>query len=146
MEHSKMSRWALGLLILVSALTYGAEPTEKIHIQVQADVVSAGLKGEGIDASLKRMHEALAPKVKYVSMKKVESKTLELGELPTMVSLPNSKVAEIKLISVKENVATVSIKLPPTEATYSLAKGKSLYLQAGMLAEDDLWLVLSQPK
>jgi hypothetical protein len=38
------------------------------------------------------------------------------------------------------------VKVAPTEATYTLGREKSLYVQAGTLDDGDLWLVLSQPE
>jgi hypothetical protein len=38
------------------------------------------------------------------------------------------------------------VKLPPTEATYTLAKDKALYLQGGAHESGEVWLMLSQPK
>ena len=60
--------------------------------------------------------------------------------------MPNQKSAELTLQGVTENVATLKVKLAPTEATYTLAKDKSLYVQGGTHEGGDVWLVLSQPK
>ncbi len=62
------------------------------------------------------------------------------------VALPNGKAASLTLEALKDGVATLRVKLPPTDATYSLAKDKSFYLQGGAHEGGDLWLVLSQPK
>jgi hypothetical protein len=43
-------------------------------------------------------------------------------------------------------VAQVHVKVPPLDATYSLGKGKSLFVQAGVYEAGELWLVISQPK
>jgi hypothetical protein len=115
---------------------------------VQADVVFASTAPGTVDASLAKMRDAMASKVKYLTMKKVDSKKLELlkDKLQGLV-LPNQKTAELTLQDVsRENVATLKVKLVPTEAVYSLGRDKSLYLQAGSHDGGDLWLVLSQPK
>jgi hypothetical protein len=52
----------------------------------------------------------------------------------------------LSLEALKDGVATLRVKLPPTDTTYSLAKDKSFYLQGGAHEGGELWLVLSQPK
>jgi hypothetical protein len=114
---------------------------------VQADVVFASTASGAIDPALQKMHDALAAKVKYSTMKRVETTRLELVKDKTQsVSLPNKKVAEVTLQGVAQNVATLKVKLPPTEATYTLARDKALYLQGGAHDSGEVWLMLSQPK
>ncbi|MFT3711839.1 MAG: hypothetical protein QM817_29725 [Archangium sp.] len=133
----------LAFAAFVVAPVLAADPT----VPVQADVVFASTAAGAIDPALQKMHDALAAKVKYTTMKKVESKKLELvKDQPQSVSLPNKKVAEVTLQGVAQNVATLKVKLPPTEATYTLAKDKALYLQGGAHDTGEVWLMLSQPK
>jgi hypothetical protein len=130
--------------LALSLPVFAAEPA----VPVQADVVFASTAPGTVDASLAKMRDAMASKVKYLTMKKVDSKKLELlkDKLQGLV-LPNQKTAELTLQDVsRENVATLKVKLVPTEAVYSLGRDKSLYLQAGSHDGGDLWLVLSQPK
>ena len=126
----------------VKRVVVAAEPT----VSVQADVVFASqAKGE-VDPALVEMQKTLAAKVNYQTLKKLSTKTLVLSAKPTALELPNKKTAEVSLESLKKDVATVHLKLHPTEATYTLARDKSLYLQAGDHEAGQLWLVLSQPK
>ena len=128
---------ALSLTILA------AEPS----VPVQAEVVHATTAAGTVDPSLVKMRDAMASRVKYQGMKKLDAKKLELvANKPQLVSLPNQKVAELTLQSVKDDVATLKVKLPPTEAVYTLGREKSLYLQGGAHDGGDLWLVLSQPR
>ena len=84
--------------------------------------------------------------MKYQTLKKLSTKTLMLTAKPQSLELPNKKVAEVSLTLLKQDVATVRLKLAPTDTTYTLARDKSLYVQAGEHSGADLWLVLSQPK
>lgn len=130
-------------LLVAALMVLAAEPT----VPVQADVVFASMAAGAIEPSLQKMHDALAAKVKYATMKRVDGKKLELvKDKPQTVSLPNQKVAEVTLQGVSQNVATLKVKLPPTEATYTLAKDKALYLQGGAHDTGEVWLMLSQPK
>ena len=124
----------LSIAMLIAAPVLAADPV----VPVQADVVYASTTAGQVDPALTRMRDAMASKVKYQTMKKLEL---------LAVALPNQKTAEVVLQSVSnDNVATLKVKLPPTEATYSLAREKALYLQGGPHDGGDLWLVLSQPK
>jgi hypothetical protein len=116
------------------------------RVPVQAEVVLASTTAGTVDSTLLPMQETLATRVKYQSMKKVSSVKLQLSSAPSSVALPNQKTAEVSLVSLKDNVAQVKVKVPPVDATYSLGKQKSLYVQAGPHEGGDLWLVLSQPK
>jgi hypothetical protein len=84
--------------------------------------------------------------VKYLTLKSLSSRRLELGAASSRVELPNHKVAELRLVALKQNVAQVKVTLPPMDTTYSLGKEKSLYIQAGPHQTGELWLVLSQPR
>ncbi len=128
----------------VRAAALGAES----KVPVQADVVFASTAKGEVDPSLVKMQETLGAKVKYLTLKKLSSKTLtlEAKAKPQALALPNKKSAELSVESLTADVATVRVKLPPTEATYTLGREKSLYLQAGAHDGGDLWLVLSQPK
>lgn len=128
---------ALSLTILA------AEPS----VPVQADVVHATTAAGTVDPALVKMRDAMAARVKYQGMKKLDAKKLELvANKPQLLTLPNQKVAELTLQSVKDDIATLKVKLPPTEAVYTLGREKSLYLQGGAHDGGDLWLVLSQPR
>ena len=133
----------LGAALVLSCTAFAADPS----VTVQADVVFASTAPGTVEPALVKMRDAMAPKVKYLTMKKVDSKKLELVQNKVQViSLPNQKQAELTLQQVKENVATVKVKTPSVEAVYSLAKDKTLSAPAGANDGGDLWLVVSQPK
>ncbi|MFZ5444580.1 MAG: hypothetical protein ACOZQL_31595 [Myxococcota bacterium] len=129
--------------LALSLTVLAAEPS----VPVQAEVVFASTAAGSVDPSLTKMRDAMAARVKYLSMKKLEAKKFDLVvNKPQQVALPNQKSAELTLQSVKDDVATLKVKLPPTEAVYTLGREKSLYLQGGAHDGGDLWLVLSQPR
>ena len=138
-----MTKLSASVVALLSLTTLAAEPS----VPVQAEVVFASTTAGTVDPSLAKMRDAMAPKVKYLSMKKLETKKLELSQnKPQALALANQKQAELTLQGVKENVATVKVKTPSVETVYSLARDKSLYVPAGAHEGGDLWLVVSQPK
>jgi hypothetical protein len=92
------------------------------------------------------MQAKLGARVKYLTLKALSSTRLELSRAGSSVALPNHKTAELTLVHVKDNVAQVKVRLPPLDATYSLGKEKSLYVQAGPHEDGELWLVVSQPQ
>jgi hypothetical protein len=133
----------LAVVAFMVAPVLAAEPT----VPVQAEVVFASTAAGQVEPALVKMRDAMASKVKYLTMKRLDGKKLELvKDKPQSVALPNQKSAELTLQGVTENVATLKVKLAPTEATYTLAKDKSLYVQGGTHEGGDVWLVLSQPK
>lgn len=132
--------------VLLAVIAFAPLALADGPVAVQADVVFASTAAGAVDPSLVKMQETLAAKVKYLTLQKRSSERLELGKAGATVSLPNGKVAQLTLEALKAGVATLRVKLPPTDATYSLAKEKSFYLQGGPHEGGDLWLVLSQPK
>jgi hypothetical protein len=129
------------------ALTACCALADEKKVHAHADIVFASKESGAVDPSLAPMQETLSARVKYLTLKKLSSHQLELSAAVSKVSLPNQKTAELTLISLsKDNVAQVHVKVPPLEATYSLGKGKSLFVQAGVHEAGELWLVISQPK
>ncbi len=113
-------------------------------VDVQAQVVHALESGNQVEpASLKAMQTALGAKKKYGTLKQLSVSKLQLSKASVTVSLPNQKQATLTLESLKDDVATVRVKLPPVDATYTLGRERNVYLQAGAHAGGDLWLVLS---
>ncbi len=138
-----MTKLLTGALALFSLNALAAEPS----VTVQAEVVFASTAAGTVEPSYAKLRDTLTPKVKYLTMKKLDSKKLELvQDKMQTVSLPNSRQAELTLQGVKENVATVKVKTPSVETVFSLAKDKSLSAPAGANDGGDLWLVVSQPK
>ena len=136
--------WMKGLLCV---LVVGAPAfADDKKVPVQAEVVLASTQVGPVDPELASMQLTLATRVKYRSMHKVSSVRLQLSAVPSSLALPNQKLAEVTLLGLKDNVAQLRLKVPPLDATYSLGKEKSLYVQAGSHSGGDLWVVLSQPK
>ena len=65
---------------------------------------------------------------------------------PSALKLPNGVEATLAVEGLKDDVATLRVKVPPADATYKLGKKGSLYVQAGAHDGGDLWLVLSPAK
>lgn len=131
---------------LLVALTLAGLAFADGPVPVQAEVVFASTAAGKVDPTLTKMQETLGAKVKYLTLEKRSSQKLTVDAKGVVISLPNGKAAAVTLETLKEGVATLRVKLPPTDATYSLAKDKSFYLQGGPHEGGDLWLVLSQPK
>jgi hypothetical protein len=136
---ARRSLLTLALVVSTAAMADGPVP-------VQADVVFASTQAGKVDPTLTKMQETLGAKVKYLTLEKRSSEKLAVTNRGITVALPNGKVASLSLEAMKDGVATLRVKLAPTDATYSLAKDKSFYLQGGAHDGGDLWLVLSQPK
>ncbi|MDX2015826.1 MAG: hypothetical protein SFW67_36870 [Myxococcaceae bacterium] len=134
-------RMLLGSALLAASVALADGP-----VSVQADVVFASTTPGKVDPALTKMQETLAAKVKYLTLEKRSSEKVAVTSKGLTVSLPNGKSAALSLEGLKDGVATLRVKLPPTDATYSLAKDKSFYLQGGAHEGGELWLVLSQPK
>jgi hypothetical protein len=134
-------RLALALCLL-GRVAVAAEPTVKVQVDV---VLASTAKGE-VDPSLSAMQQTLSSRVKYLSLKKLSSLPLTLTTKPQPVELPGKRVAEVSLTLLKQDVATVRVKIAPSDTTYTLGHEKSLYVQAGEHSGADLWLVVSQPK
>ncbi len=139
-------RSGLKSVVLLSALVSGAALADGAKVSVQAEVVFASTKAGDVEPALKHMQETLAAKVRYLTLKRLSTQKLELEAKPTSLTLPNQRVAELKLEALKAGVATVHVKIPPSDSSSNLGREKSLYLQAGPHDGGDLWLVLSQPK
>lgn len=138
-----MTRSLVAAVLTFGAVAFAADP----EVPVQADVVFASTAPGTVEPSLVKMRDAMASKVKYLTLRKVESRTLSLAKDKSQsLQLPNKKTAELLLTTVQNNVATVKVKVPPTEAVYQLAREKVLYVQGGEHEGGQVWLLLSQPK
>lgn len=138
-----MTRVLVTAVMTLGVAALAADP----EVPVQADVVFASTAAGTVEPTLTKMRDAMASKVKYETLRKVDSKTLTLvKDKPQNIALPNKKSAEVVLQKVEANVATVKVKVPPTEAVYQLARDKVLYVQGGEHDGGQVWLLLSQPK
>lgn len=138
-----MSKLLTSAVVFFSLSTLAAEPS----VTVQADIVFASTAPGTVEPAYAKLRDTLSSKVKYQTMKKLDSRKLELVQNKLQsIALPNARQAELTLQGVKENVATVKVKTPSVETVFSLAKDKSLSAPAGATDKGDLWLVVSQPK
>ena len=138
-----MTRLLSGAVTLLSLTALAAEPS----VTVQAEVVFASTTPGTVEPALAKTRDQMAGTKKYLTMKKLDSKKLELVQNKVQtIALPDSKQVELTLQGLKENVATLKVKTPQVETVYSLARDKSLFTPAGSKDDGDLWLVLSQPK
>ncbi len=133
----------MAAVVTFGAVALAADP----EVPVQADVVFASTAPGTVEPSLVKMRDAMASKVTYLTLRKLESRTLSLAkDKAQSLQLPNKKTAELLLTTVQNNVATVKVKVPPTEAVYQLAREKVLYVQGGEHDGGQVWLLLSQPR
>jgi hypothetical protein len=129
--------------LLLASAAFAADP----KIDVQTEVVLAQEKGASLDPpELSKMQAALKPKKHYGTMKRLSSSKLTLTSKPTPVSLPSGGSGELSLLGVKDDVATVRLKVGAIDSTLKLGAQGSLYQHAGAYQGGDLWVVLSRPK
>jgi len=138
-----VTKLVVSTAVLCSFAAFAAEPS----VTVQAEILYASTAPGTVEPAYAKLRDSLAPKVKYLTLKKLDAKKLQLvkNTLQTL-ALPNQKQAELTLQDLKDNVATVKVKTPSVETVYSLAKEKTLSAPAGQHEGGDLWLVVSQPK
>jgi hypothetical protein len=127
---------------VVAASTLAAENA----VQVQLQVVAASTEAGPVDKGLESMQSALSKKARYQTLVRLSTQALAVEAKAQTISLPNGASCEVALASLEKGVATLKVKLAPTDTTYKLAKDKSLYLQAGLHEGKELWVVLGQPK
>lgn len=149
-----MRLWgSIFFLLPVAALAADPAPSavagsdSKTKVTVQADVVQAKVTGDKLEPpSLKAMQLALSKRQHYGTLVRLSTSKLELSSAPTMLKLPNAKEAALSVEALKDDVATVKVKLPPADTTYKLGRQGSLYVQAGPHDDGEMWLVLSPVK
>lgn len=135
---------AVAISLLFTSVSFAAEPTK---IDVQTEVVLAQEKGAALDPpELSKMQQALKPKKQYGTLKRLSSTRMTLTNKPTPVSMPNGSNGELSLVSVKDDVAMVRLKVGALDSTLKLGGQGSLYQHAGTYQGGDLWVVLSRPK
>lgn len=141
-----MGARAVVLSLVLAAAATPALAADDQKVPAQAEVVFASTRPGAVDPALASMQVKLGKRVKYLTLRSLSSRRLELSRAGSAVELPNHKTAELTLVHVKDNVAQVKVKLPPLDATYSLGKERALYVQAGPHEDGELWLVVSQPR
>src|SRR5262245_42116897 len=138
----RLSTLALLLAAPVVSAEEAPRPADKVN--VRAEVVLAAKDGNEIDPpARKAMQQALAEKkVVYGYLKRVVDQPLTVTTEPVTVKMPNGKDANVMLEKLEKDVATLRVKVPPADATYTLGKTGNLYVQGGKHEGKDVWLVL----
>jgi hypothetical protein len=135
---------SLGLLLLPLA----AQAQEQ-KVKLQVEVVLASNKGDAVEPpELAQMKETFRKQnFSFTSFKRLSLETLELAaEKPTEVRLPNGVNASLKLLGLKEGIATVRVEIPRQSGVdVELGRQGSVYQRAGKHVGGELILVLSPP-
>jgi hypothetical protein len=136
----------LSLGVMLSPLAAQAQE-QKVKIQVQ--VVLASNKGDTVDPpELAQMKETFRKQhFSFTSFKRLALDTVELdAQKPAEVRLPNGVNATLKLLALKEGIATVRVDIPQQSAVdVELGRQGSVYQKAGKHVGGELILVLSPP-
>ena len=139
-------RMVVGALSMSVVWLSGLAHADEAKVAVQADVVFASEKPGKVPQDLVEMQQKLAKGKKYLTLTKLSSQKLTLTPKASTVALPNQSNAELSVVSLEKDVATLQLRIPKlVDTTVKVGKG-SLYQQAGQHDGGDLWLVLSQPK
>lgn len=136
-------------LAFVSALLGGQAAQADEKVKVEAAVVHASNKGAAVDPGLERLKGDLGNKFSALKLVSKEQVTLEKGK-DAQVKMPGTRAANVKLLELKDDVASVSVAISDkgkqvAEARYKLAKGKSAIVVTGAHQDGVLVLVLSPP-
>jgi hypothetical protein len=139
---TRTGRWVLLSAAIASISAYAED-----KVEAMVDVVQASSEGNTIDPpQLAAMKETFKKqKVTYGSLKRLSSEKISIGKAPVEVKLPNTKVATLKLLEIKDDTARISVTAAPLKAVeYTLGKEGNIYQAVGKQAGGDLWLVISQ--
>ncbi|WP_224246864.1 hypothetical protein [Hyalangium gracile] len=145
-RHSSAVLALLALGVMFSPLAAQAQE-QKVKIQVQ--VVLASNKGDTVDPpELAQMKETFRKQnFSFTSFKRLQLETLELSaQKASEVRLPNGVNASLKLLALKEGIATVRVDIPQQSGVdVELGRQGSVYQKAGKHVGGELILVLSPP-
>jgi hypothetical protein len=144
--HSTAVLALLSLGLLLSPL---AAQAQEQKVKLQVEVVLASNKGDAVEPpELAQMKETFRKQnFSFTSFKRLSLETLELAaEKPTEVRLPNGVNASLKLLGLKEGIATVRVEIPRQSGVdVELGRQGSVYQRAGKHVGGELILVLSPP-
>jgi hypothetical protein len=144
--HSTAMLALLSLGLLLSPLAAHAQEQK---VKVQVEVVLASSKGDVVDPpELAQMKETFRKQnFNFTSFKRLSLETIEVGaQKSTEVRLPNGVNASLKLMALKEGIATVHVEIPRQSAVdVELGRQGSVYQKAGRHVGGELILVLSPP-
>jgi hypothetical protein len=138
--------WMLALGLLLAPLAARAEDDK---VQVQVEVVLASSKGTAVEpAELSKMKETFQRQnFNFTSFKRLSRETVEVGsQKTTEVKLPNGTNATLRLLGLKDGIATVRVDIPRLSAMdVELGRQGSVYQKAGKHVGGELILVLAPP-
>ena len=145
MQTTAAVAWvALGVVLVPLA----AQAQEQ-KVKIQVEVVLASNKGDTVEPpELAQMKETFRKQnFSFTSFKRLSLETLEVGAAkPTEVRLPNGVNASLKLLALKEGIATVRVDIPQQSGVdVELGRQGSVYQKAGKHVGGELILVLSPP-
>lgn len=136
----------LSLGVMFSPL---AAQAQEQTVKIQVQVVLASNKGDTVDPpELAQMKETFRKQnFSFTSFKRLALDTVELSaQKPAEVRLPNGVNATLKLLALKEGIATVRVDIPQQSAVdVELGRQGSVYQKAGKHVGGELILVLSPP-
>jgi hypothetical protein len=146
------TRSAQATAVALAAMLWmsGAEArADDRRVELVAEVVHVSNQGDQVDPpSLEVMKRKFAAQgLSFSSFKRLEVVTLALeAGKPQAVKLPNaSRAANLKLTEIKEGTAHVTVEVPKAgiNASYTLGREGSLYIDVGKHSGGKLILVLS---
>ncbi|MFL5346753.1 MAG: hypothetical protein ACJ8AT_18380 [Hyalangium sp.] len=139
----------LALLSVGVVLSPLAAQAQEQTVKIQVEVVLASNKGDTVDPpELAQMKETFRKQnFSFTSFKRLQLETLEVSAAkPTEVRLPNGVNASLKLLGLKEGIATVRVDIPQQSGVdVELGRQGSVYQKAGKHVGGELILVLSPP-
>jgi hypothetical protein len=140
---------ALALLTLGLLLSPLAAQAQEQKVKLQVEVVLASNKGDAVEPpELAKMKETFRKQnFSFTSFKRLSLETLEVdAQKPTEVRLPNGVNASLRLLGLKEGIATVRVEIPRQSAMdVELGRQGAVYQKAGKHVGGELILVLSPP-
>ena len=138
--------WVLALGLLLAPWAARAQDDK---VKVQVEVVLASSKGTAVEPpELARMKETFQKQnFNFTSFKRLSQETVEVGSRQaTDVKLPNGVNATLRLLALKEGIATVRVDIPRLSAMdVELGRHGAVYQKAGKHVGGELILVLSPP-
>jgi hypothetical protein len=139
----------LALLSVGVMLSPLAAHAQEQKVKIQVEVVLASNKGDTVEPpELAQMKETFRKQnFSFTSFKRLSLETLELSAAKaTEVRLPNGVNASLKLLGLKEGIATVRVDIPQQSGVdVELGRQGSVYQKAGKHVGGELILVLSPP-
>lgn len=140
---------ALSMLAVGLWLAPWAARAQEQKVPVQVEVVLASSKGTAVEPpELSKMKETFQKQnFNFTSFKRLSLQTVQVGSAqPTEVKLPNGVNATLKLLALKDGIATVRVDIPRLSAMdVELGREGAVYQKAGKHVGGELILVLSPP-